>query len=106
MRALALDDTLAQAHATLATVRALYKWNWTGAEREFAISLALDPDCPTAHHWFGLVLLNTGQIERAAIEVDRAHDLDPLSLTITANVGRPLLGPGWREQEDGFEQGS
>ena len=87
-RALEIDGSLAEAHASLAYCLAIYYWDWPGAEKEFKRSFELRPAYATARHWYGFVyLVARGQIDEAIKEERRALDLDPLSLTISANVG-------------------
>jgi serine/threonine-protein kinase len=87
-RALEIDGTLAEAHASLAYCLAIYYWDWPGAEKEFNQSFEFRPAYATARHWYGFAyLVARGQIDEAIREEKRALDLDPLSLTISANVG-------------------
>jgi TolB-like protein/DNA-binding winged helix-turn-helix (wHTH) protein/Tfp pilus assembly protein PilF len=87
-RALALDSTLAEAHTSLATVRILHDWDWAGAEREFQRALDLNPNFAQAHHWYGNLLLGPeGRHDEAIAELQRAQELDPLSLIINADTG-------------------
>jgi len=86
LRALAIDDTLAEAHASLAYVR-IYDWNWTEAEKEYRRSIELNPNYATAHHWYGHFLTAMGRQTEAIVELMRARELDPLSLPINAGMG-------------------
>lgn len=86
-RALEIDDSLAEAHASLAQARFLFDWDWAGAEREFLRAIELKPNYATARHWYGMFLAARGRTEKAMQEMRRAHELDPLSLIIRANVG-------------------
>jgi TolB-like protein/DNA-binding winged helix-turn-helix (wHTH) protein/Tfp pilus assembly protein PilF len=79
-KALELDDTLAQAHATLAYVSTFYEWDWPAAEREFRRALELKPDYATARQWYAEYLAARGQMDEALTEVQRARDADPLEL--------------------------
>ena len=85
--ALELDETLAEAHNSLAAARHHYGWDWAGAEQEFKRALELDPNCSVAHQWYGALLALMRRYEEAIIEVKRARDLDPLSLVLNAFVG-------------------
>ena len=86
-RALALDDTLAEAHTSLAAVSVL-NWNWEEAEREFRRALELNPNNAQTHHWYGnLFLTAKGRHREAVAELQRALELDPLSLAINADLG-------------------
>jgi TolB-like protein/Tfp pilus assembly protein PilF/predicted Ser/Thr protein kinase len=91
LKALEIDDSLAEAHASLAWVTALYDWDWAAAEREFRRAIALNPNYATAHQWYGIVLWNTGRLDEAMAEERRALELDPLSTIINRNVGDVLL---------------
>jgi len=87
-RALQLDGTLAEAHTSLAAVRILHDWDWQGAEQEFHRALELNPNFAQAHHWYGNLLLGPeGRHEDAIAELQRAHELDPLSIIISADTG-------------------
>jgi serine/threonine-protein kinase len=90
-KALQIDDSLAEAHASLAWAMALYDWDWTGAEREFRRAIALNPNYATAHQWYGIVLWNTGRLDEAMAEERRALELDPLSTIINRNVADVFL---------------
>ncbi len=90
-RALALDDTLAEAHYALATVKAFYDWDWPAAEREFKRTLALNPGYAPAHPIYGVCLMVSGKTEEALAELKRLRDLDPLSLSIAITSVNPLL---------------
>jgi TolB-like protein/DNA-binding winged helix-turn-helix (wHTH) protein/Flp pilus assembly protein TadD len=87
-KALQLDSTLADAHTSLAAVKVLYDWDWQGAEQEFRRAIELNPNFARAHHWYGNLLLGPeGRHEEAIAELERARELDPLSLIINADVG-------------------
>ena len=79
-RALALDENLGEAHASLGFYKFLYDWDFAGAERELAQAVALSPNYAEAHHWYGIYLANVGRHEEAAREADLAVERDPLSL--------------------------
>jgi serine/threonine-protein kinase len=86
-RALALDPSLAEALAARGCVAAIYHWNWSAAERDFARAIAADAQYPTAHHWFAAhVLVPLGRFAEAEGALARAHELDPLSLTIGVSL--------------------
>ena len=86
LKALEIDDTLAEAHASLAYVR-IFDWNWTEAEREYRRSIELNPSYATAHHWYAHYLTAMGRQTEAVIEMQRARELDPLSLPVNAGIG-------------------
>jgi len=89
-KALEIDNTLAEAHTSLA-LTLVYDWDWAGAEREFRRSIELDPNYPTAHHWYGLFQGITGRSEQAIASLKRAQQLDPLSMIINTEVGWQLI---------------
>jgi TolB-like protein/DNA-binding winged helix-turn-helix (wHTH) protein/Tfp pilus assembly protein PilF len=87
-KALQLDDSLAEAHTSLAAVKILNDWDWQGAEREFQRALELNPNFAQAHHWYGNLLLGPeGRHDEAIAELQRAQELDPLSLIVNADTG-------------------
>ena len=86
-KALALDDSLAAAHTSLAMVRFNYDWDWSRAERGFQRAIELDSDYPNAHHWYADYLSAIGRHDQAITESERARRLDPLSPIINAWLG-------------------
>ncbi|PYV06888.1 MAG: hypothetical protein DMG10_00545 [Acidobacteria bacterium] len=90
-KALELDDTLSEAHTSLAFCLDLYDWNWDSAEREFKRAIDLNPGYATAHHWYGWHLAELGRKDEAIAEMREAANLDPLSLIISADLAEVLL---------------
>lgn len=86
-KALQLEPTLAEAHASMAYVMNYYDWDRSGAEQEFKRALELDPNDAAAHHAYGRFLASLGRIDEARAELNRALELDPLSLIIQSNAG-------------------
>ena len=86
-KALAIDSTLAEAHASLGFALARYDWDWIGAEKELRRAIELKPNYAIAHHWYALQLAMMGRFQEAMIQINKAQDLDPLSLIINANIG-------------------
>lgn len=86
-KALEIDDSLVEAHTTLAHVRMWYEWDWSGAERGFKRAIELNPNYPTAHQWYSLHLSFLGRHDEALAEIRRAYELDPFSLSINLNMG-------------------
>ena len=78
-RALALDRHLAQAHASLGLIRFFHDWDWKGAEKEFRLALAGNPNYATAHQWYWAYLEAIGRRKEALEEILLAKQLDPLS---------------------------
>ena len=87
LRALDLDDSLAEAHTSLAFVKANYDWDFPGAEEEFQRAIALNPNYATAHQWYAMYLVPMRRFAEAEREIKVAQDLDPLSLIISLGVG-------------------
>ena len=98
IRALEIDDRLAEAHTSLAFALAGYHQNSPDAEPEFKRSLELNPNYATGHHWYGLYLYGVGRPEEALSEMKRAKDLDPLSLVINAELGWAFVWVGQYDQ--------
>lgn len=86
VRAVELDDTLAEAHASLAAVRVRYDWDWAGAESAYQRAIALNPRYAQAHFGYGHLLAHMGRREASIAELKQARDLDPLSLPINARL--------------------
>ena len=87
LKALALDDTLAEAHTSLALVTFFYDWDWTVAEREFRRAIELNPNYATAHHGYAILLTAMQRSDESIAEVRRALEADPLSLPVNNIVG-------------------
>jgi eukaryotic-like serine/threonine-protein kinase len=87
-QALAIDDTLAEAHTTLAHLAWLHEWNWDAGERGFKRAIDLNPNYPTAHQWYATYLSAMARHEEAIAEIMRAQELDPVSMTIGLDVAR------------------
>jgi TolB-like protein/DNA-binding winged helix-turn-helix (wHTH) protein/Tfp pilus assembly protein PilF len=80
LRALQIDERLAEAHASLALVTENYDWDWQTAEKEYQRAIELDPNYATAYHWYAEFLAFQGRFDRALTEMQHARLLDPLSL--------------------------
>ena len=87
LKALEIDDTLAEAHTSLAAVKEQFEWDWEGAESEFKRAIELQTGYTNAHHWYAYLLAQLGRLDEAATEIRRARELDPLSLIINADLG-------------------
>lgn len=87
-RAIALDDSLAEAHAALGYVKFRIDWDWPGAEAEFKRALALKPGYARAHEQYGLFLAIQRRLDEALGEMQLARQLDPLSASVNNGVGR------------------
>ncbi|PYX35811.1 MAG: hypothetical protein DMG75_12735 [Acidobacteria bacterium] len=86
-RALELDDSLAEAHASLAYIHTYYEWDWAAGEQEFQRSLQINPNDAAVRHRYSRYLSTVGRIDDALREIRRAQELDPLSQIAKANVG-------------------
>jgi len=98
LKAVELDETLAEAHTSLAYEKDLYEWDWAGAEREYRRAIELNPSYATAHEWLAIHWAYLGRMDEAIAEMRRARELDSLSLIINANLGS-WLHFGARDQE-------
>jgi TolB-like protein/DNA-binding winged helix-turn-helix (wHTH) protein/Tfp pilus assembly protein PilF len=87
LKALAMDDTLAEAHTALAFVKTNYDWDFSTAEREFNRAIELNPGYPRAHSSYAAYLGGQGRIDEALAEIKRALELDPLSVYYNTNLG-------------------
>ena len=86
-KALELDDTLAEAHASLAWVSFIHDWDWDEADREFRRAIELDPRYASARQWYAFLLACRGNIEEALIEAHTALELDPASVSGRRSIG-------------------
>jgi serine/threonine-protein kinase len=89
--ALKYDESLAEAHSSLASIKAVQDWDWQGAENEYRRAIELNPSYPTAHHWYATQLLLQGRLDEALQEIKTAQQLDPLSLGINKDYAVILL---------------
>src|SRR5262249_16801611 len=87
MKALQIDESLAEGHTSLNYALWNYDWDWAGAEREIKRSLELNPNYATAHHWYALFLAVMGRDEEAVRHAKRALEIDSLSLVINTKLG-------------------
>jgi TolB-like protein/Tfp pilus assembly protein PilF len=90
LRALQIDDSLAEAHTSLALITEIYDWDWQTAEREYRRAIQLDANYATAHQWYAEYLSFQGRFDEALQESERARQLDPLSLIIATDNGAIL----------------
>jgi TolB-like protein/DNA-binding winged helix-turn-helix (wHTH) protein/Tfp pilus assembly protein PilF len=90
LTALRLDDTLAEAHTSLALIAESYDYDWSTAEKEFKRAIQLDPGYATAHQWYAESLSWQGRFGEALVESEKARQLDPLSMIIAADHARIL----------------
>jgi DNA-binding winged helix-turn-helix (wHTH) protein/TolB-like protein/lipoprotein NlpI len=88
LNALRLDDSMAEAHASLGMINFIYGWNWEGAEQEFKQALALNPNYLIAERWYAMNLAATGRIDEALNLAERAKEIDPVSPGTNVVLGR------------------
>jgi TolB-like protein/Tfp pilus assembly protein PilF len=91
IKALELENTLGEAHTSLAFSLDVFDWDWTSAEKEFQRAIELNPGYATAHHWYAWHLSEMGRNSEAIAEMRKAEHLDPLSLIISADMSEILL---------------
>lgn len=87
LKALDIDDSLPEAHTSLAFVKLYYDWDWAGAEQEFKRALELDPNYAPAHQWYSHLLMVRGRTSESIAAAKQALELDPLSLAANMNFG-------------------
>jgi serine/threonine-protein kinase len=86
-KALDFDDTLPEAHASLAWVLFVYDWKWEEARHEFRRSIELDPQYATAHQWYAFLLASRRRLDEALVEGHTAQELDPTSISVRRTLG-------------------
>lgn len=91
LKALELDQRLAEPHATLGWIKFRHDWDYAGAEREFRRAIELKPGYTTARHWYGFYLAAMGRFDEAIAELKRAQEQDPVSLITNTALGTVLL---------------
>lgn len=102
MKALQLDDTLAEAQTSLATVRFNYDWDWAGAADGFRRSIALNPSYATAYQRYSLYLMAMGRMTESLAQMTRARELEPLSISMNFSLGWRLYMA--RKYDEAIEQ--
>jgi serine/threonine-protein kinase len=86
-KALLLDNSLGEAHATLGLIKTHYDFDWSGGEAEFKRAIELNPNYATAHHYYGDLCVARGDFDKALQELEKARELDPLSPIINTDIG-------------------
>jgi TolB-like protein/class 3 adenylate cyclase/Tfp pilus assembly protein PilF len=89
-KALSLDPQLAEAHTSLGLIKFQYDWSWAEAEKELKEAIGINPNYPPAHHFYADLLKALSRFEAALSEIEKAQELDPLSLAINIGVGHVL----------------
>ena len=97
-QALRIDDSLAEAHTSLAYVKHRYEWDWSGAESEFKRAIELDPNYAPAHQWYSSFLVASGRSVNAIAEAKRSQELDQFSLIVNAHLAYILYLSGHYEE--------
>ncbi len=87
LKALEIDDALAEAHTSLASIKESLDWDFAGAEKEYKRAIELNPNYSLAHMWYSLFLDEMGRLDEAMVEIKKAREVDPLSLPINRNLG-------------------
>ncbi|HEX6729031.1 MAG TPA: tetratricopeptide repeat protein, partial [Pyrinomonadaceae bacterium] len=101
LKALEIDDTLAEAHASLAHAK-YYDREWPAPEQAYKRAIELNPNYPTAPSWYAVYLMSLGRFDEALVQIQRAQELDPLSLPINMTLGWVLLTA--RRPEESVQQ--
>jgi DNA-binding winged helix-turn-helix (wHTH) protein/Tfp pilus assembly protein PilF len=102
LRALKLDERLAESHTALGVVKQRFDWDWSGAESEFKRAIELNPNYAYAHQAYALHLAARGHLDAATTEIRRALSLDSQSLSVNRDLGRILCFA--RDYEQAIEQ--
>jgi adenylate cyclase len=103
LKTLELDDSLAEAHISLALVKMFYEWDWDGALKSFNSALQLNPGAGYVHYYYSLYLRAIGNINQCVEEIEKAYSLDPLSLIINHTLGENyVFAERFQEARDQF----
>jgi tetratricopeptide (TPR) repeat protein len=86
VRALEIDERLAEAYASLGFINCCFEWDWSTAQQNYLKAISLKPNYPTAHHWYGELLTAAGRFDEGLAQLRLAQELDPLSLAINADL--------------------
>jgi len=98
LKALELDNSLAEAHTSLAQITANYEWNWDKAESEYKKAIELNPNYSTGHHYYATFLMGMGRHQEALEEMRRAQELDPLSPAIATFIAKAYYYAGQNDE--------
>ncbi len=97
-----MDNSLGEAHTSLAFCLGHFEWHWDAAEKEYLQAIALNPGYATAHQWYALQLSLLGRSDEAIAEMRKAESLDPLSLIISADMADVLFAA--RRYDESIQQ--
>jgi len=106
LTALQLDESVAEAHTSLAFVEMQYEWDWPAAEKEFKRAIELNPNYATAHQWYAIWLMAQGKPAAALAEEQRAQEADPLSIIIKTDTAQLLAYAGRYDEAERQAQGA
>ena len=101
-RALELDPTLAEAHASLGFVKFWYGWDFIGAESEYRRAIELNANYATAHHWYDEFLVLMGRFDEGELQLGIAQKADPLSVVVNLDIGKMFFF--WHQSDRAIEQ--
>jgi serine/threonine protein kinase/Tfp pilus assembly protein PilF len=101
-KALEIDETIGEAHTSMAWVHTYFDWDWDLAEEEYRRALELNPNYATGHEWYAIFLMGLGRLDEAIAEAQKALELDPISSMINAIVG--VVFHFSRQYDKAFEQ--
>ncbi len=101
LKALDLDESVAEAHTALGVVKTFYEWDWAGARESFERALALNPNSALTHNWYGWYLLFLREWDHGIAELRRAVELDPVSIIMNTDLAGGFEHAGrWNEAID------
>jgi len=101
-KALVIDDSLAEAHASLGLVLQNYYWDFPAAEREYRRAIELKPNYASAHQWYGILLFTSKRFDESYVMIERAYQLDPYSRILGLNLANALYVVG--KSREAFER--
>ncbi|NIW95672.1 MAG: tetratricopeptide repeat protein [Phycisphaerae bacterium] len=87
LKALEIDEAIAEARVSLADIKYEFEWDWGGSEEEFRQAIAMNPSYATGHHWYAWFLFSQGRFAEAHGHIQKALKLDPLSVVINRDIG-------------------
>jgi len=102
IRSLELDNSLGEAHTSLAFCLGYFEWQWNAAEQEYRKAVALNPGYATAHQWYATQLSLLGRFDESIAEMRKAESLDPLSLIISTGLANVLFAA--RRYDESIQQ--